>query len=109
MDSSIRQTSGGLSGYSFMCAEIPAPHPVRLSLGWICAQLCAQTLVFKKKTAPSKTLKTVGMTVTPPDGFEPSTDCLSAVIAGGTFAGNSLSALLGSTELASPEAINPLR
>ena len=35
--------------------------------------------------------------------------CLSAVIAGGTFAGNSLSALLESTELASPEAINPLR
>jgi F0F1-type ATP synthase membrane subunit c/vacuolar-type H+-ATPase subunit K len=35
--------------------------------------------------------------------------CLSAVIAGGTFAGNSLSALLESTELASPNAINPLR
>ena len=34
---------------------------------------------------------------------------LSALIAGGTFAGNSLSALMESTELASPEAINPLR
>ncbi len=34
---------------------------------------------------------------------------LSAVMAGGTFVGNSLSELLESTELAPPEAINPLR
>jgi len=35
--------------------------------------------------------------------------CLSAVMAGGTFVGNSLSELLKSTELAPPEAINALR
>ena len=35
--------------------------------------------------------------------------CLSAVMAGGTFVGNSLSELLETTELAPPEAINPLR
>ena len=31
---------------------------------------------FQEQRAHSKSLKTVGMTVTPPDGFEPSTDCL---------------------------------
>ena len=35
--------------------------------------------------------------------------CLSAVMAGGTYVGNSLSELLVTTELAPPEAINPLR
>ena len=35
--------------------------------------------------------------------------CLSAVMAGGTYVGNSLSELLETTELAPPEAINPLR
>ena len=35
--------------------------------------------------------------------------CLSAVMAGGTFVGNSLSERLETTELAPPEAINPLR
>ena len=35
--------------------------------------------------------------------------CLSAVMAGGTYAGNSLLELLETTELAPPEAINPLR
>ena len=35
--------------------------------------------------------------------------CLSAVMAGGTFVGNSLSELLKSTELAPPEDINALR
>ena len=35
--------------------------------------------------------------------------CLSVVMAGGTFIGNSLSELLETTELAPPEAINPLR
>ena len=34
---------------------------------------------------------------------------LSAVMAGRMFVGNSLSELLESTELAPPEAINPLR
>ena len=35
--------------------------------------------------------------------------CLSAVIAGGTFLGRSLSEIMETTELAPPEAINPLR
>ena len=35
--------------------------------------------------------------------------CLSAVMAGGTYVGNSLSELLETTELTPPEAINPLR
>ena len=35
--------------------------------------------------------------------------CLSAVIAGGTFVGNSLSGLLKSTEPVRTETINPLR
>ena len=34
--------------------------------------------------------------------------CLSAVMAGGTFVGNSLSERLETTEFAPPEAINPL-
>ena len=35
--------------------------------------------------------------------------CLSAVMAGGTFVGNSLSELLKSTEPVRAETINPLR
>ena len=35
--------------------------------------------------------------------------CLSAVIAGGTFLGRSVSEMMETTELAPPEAINPLR
>ena len=35
--------------------------------------------------------------------------CLSAVIAGGSLAGLSLSALLERIELVPPEAVNPLR
>ena len=35
--------------------------------------------------------------------------CLSAVIAGGTFLGRSLPEIMETTELAPPEAINPLR
>ena len=35
--------------------------------------------------------------------------CLLAVMAGGTFVGRSLSEIMKTTELAPPEAINPLR
>ena len=35
--------------------------------------------------------------------------CLLAVMAGGTFVGRSLSEVMKTTELAPPEAINPLR
>ena len=35
--------------------------------------------------------------------------CLSAVIAGGSLAGRSLSALMERVELVPPEAVNPLR
>ena len=35
--------------------------------------------------------------------------CLAVVVAGGAFVGRSLSEIMETTELAQPEAINPLR
>ena len=48
------------------------PAPLQLSLG----QICAQMLISKKIWLPANCWEPLVYFKTPPDGFEPSTDCL---------------------------------